>query len=175
MMNKELRLNENDRKLVMQLCHNASIAFTAGVGSKSDRSYEDNQACLADSTDYLFSEYLYLSEKENHNEDEILIVMTGEKFLSKFHNNWVNFNVTDGWHYGSKLSYTKKTSPFLCIFDELPQVEKAAKMVYVVAFFNAIRSITIMDGIVQMSYAMGKDFEKEIKKESKNGEFKSKK
>jgi len=44
--------------------------------------------------------------------------------LEENHNNWMRMKEKQGWVYGAKKDFLKKTHPDLVPFDKLPEIEK---------------------------------------------------
>ena len=40
------------------------------------------------------------------------------------HKNWMKMKISQGWIYGEKKDFNKKTHPDLIPFDDLPEIEK---------------------------------------------------
>lgn len=151
-------LTVEDKLSIARICHEAYVSFMAGAGHKVETSFDDVKGSLLDGIEYMSSEYDYLYEKHAGDDDKMLIDLSSDELLAKSHDNWVNYKVTEGWRYGSELSYSKKTNPNLCNWHELNDFEKAKGMVFVMAFYHARRIMETRYSILKVAYQMGDDF-----------------
>jgi len=66
------------------------------------------------------------------NEDQFKSLLDGVKYAlmnpdataEENHENWMKMKISQGWIYGLKKDFVKKTHPDLVLFDDLPEIEK---------------------------------------------------